>query len=106
MTPQQQPQAVARQQQRHGSLAAPPPLAAAAAACRRRQRRGSVRAAAAAGDVGDEFEEMLERRVQLLRKGDDPEAGLNTEEDVELADLTEREWGVCGAGAGIGAASE
>lgn len=68
----------------------------------RRQQRASLVAAAAGGsgrraaaaarqDAGDEFEEMLERRDELLRIRDEAEdEGLNTDEDEELADLTER----------------
>ena len=63
------------------------PLAAAAGAS-----GGSRRAFAAGGDVGDEFEEMMERRDALLRLRDDEgdEGGLNADEDEELADLTAR----------------
>lgn len=57
----------------------------AASSCRR-----GVRAAAAAGDLGDEYEEMVERRDELLRIRED--ADLNTDEDEELSALTEREW--------------
>lgn len=58
-------------------------------AARCSHRRG-VRASAAAGDLGDEFEEMVERRDELLRIRED--ADLDTDEDEELAALTEREW--------------
>ncbi len=67
----------------------------AAAARRRRQQpaasgsgRRGVRASAAPGDLGDEFEEMVERRDELLRIREDAE--LNTDEDEELAALTDR----------------
>lgn len=66
------------------------PAAAAAAS-----RRLSVCAASAApaggpGDLGDEFEEMVERRDELLRMQSDAELSLNSDEDEELADLTDR----------------
>jgi hypothetical protein len=55
-------------------------------------------AAASGGDAGDEYEELLERRDELLRlQGDELREGLNTDEDEELADLTER--GCCAAAA-------
>ena len=83
-------------------------VAAAVAVQRRRQpatacgqrRRGLVLAAAAAsgGDAGDDYEELLERRDELLRlQGDELREALNTDEDEELADLTER--GCCAAAA-------
>ncbi len=62
------------------------PLAAAAAG------GGEQRVFAARGDVGDEFEDMMDRREALLRQRDEDgeESGLNADEDEELADLTAR----------------
>jgi hypothetical protein len=48
---------------------------------------------AAASDEGDDFEEMLGRREELMRMRDDVEDGLNTEEDEELTEITERASG-------------
>lgn len=79
--PQQQRHERPWQQQRRRR-----PLAAAAAG------GGQQRVFAAGRDVGDEFEEMMDRREALLRQRDEEgeEGGLNTDEDEELADLTER----------------
>lgn len=79
--PQQQRHERPWQQQRRRR-----PLAAAAAG------GGEQRVFAAGRDVGDEFEEMMDRREALLRQRDEEgeEGGLNTDEDEELADLTER----------------
>lgn len=53
---------------------------------------GDKRILAAGGDVGDEFEDMMDRREELLRQRDEEgdEGGLNADEDEELADLTAR----------------
>lgn len=45
---------------------------------------------AAGGDAGDDLEEMRERRDELLRIKEDLDVGLNTDEDEELAGITER----------------
>jgi hypothetical protein len=53
---------------------------------------------AVASDAGDDFEEMLGRREELLRikdEGIDTLGGLNTDEDEELVTLTDRELCRC-----------
>ena len=95
------------------------PTAAAAAAAAQQQRRpppgrrglaaaaagggGRRQARAASGDLGDEFAELLERREELLRQQDEADEGLASEEDEELADITDRAWAArwgCGRGCG------
>lgn len=90
------PCAVAGPRPCHTPVAGPQRQLTAVPCRRQRPGRSSLQASvqrrpvAAASDDGDDFEEMLGRREELMRQRDDVEDGLNTEEDEELAAITDR----------------